>query len=301
MKLPHSPIHIGLRTIKTAVAIIISMILVDALGASSSKLIFGMLGAMAAVQPTFRASVESCLTQIIGVLFGALVGIALLALPLPDLLAVGIGIVLVITLYNTLRFRYSPSLPCFIVVLLCTTPDIRPWSYALERIWDTAIGLSVGMLINSLVFPYDNSRRIRDTVKSLDTELLSFLEDMFDGDNVLPNAEKMSTAIDDMSHQLTLFSDQKLILNLRRQQHELEIFRACEGKARELVARMVVLSRMETPGVLSPENLEQLRECGAVIRDERTTDEPQDTDIVTNYHVRQILTLRKELLEALEK
>lgn len=301
MKLPHVPIHIGLRTIKTAVAIIISMILVDALGASSSKLIFGMLGAMAAVQPTFRASLESCLTQIIGVLFGALVGIALLALPLPDLLAIGIGIVLVITLYNALRFRYSPSLPCFIVVLLCTTPDIQPWSYALERIWDTAIGLSVGMAINSLVFPYDNSRRIRDTVRSLDTELLSFLEDMFDGDNVLPNAEIMATTIDDMTRQLTLFSDQKLILNLRRQQHDLEVFRSCEGKAKELVARMVVLSRMENPGILSNENKQRLQECGAVIRDARATDQPKDVDIVTNYHVSQILTLRRELLDALEQ
>ena len=37
-----------------------------------------MLGAMAAVQPTFKESVESCLTQIVGVLFGALASIVLL-------------------------------------------------------------------------------------------------------------------------------------------------------------------------------------------------------------------------------
>ena len=58
--------QIGLRTIKTAVAVIISMLLVDHLGTSSSKLIFAMLGAMAAVQPNFKSSLESCLTQIVG-------------------------------------------------------------------------------------------------------------------------------------------------------------------------------------------------------------------------------------------
>ena len=47
-------IHIGLRTIKTAIAVIISMIIVDFYGATTSKLIFAMLGAMAAVMPTFR-------------------------------------------------------------------------------------------------------------------------------------------------------------------------------------------------------------------------------------------------------
>ena len=67
-------VHIGLRTIKTAAAVVVSMMIVDAYGATTSKLIFAMLGAMAAVQPTFKESLASCLTQIIGVIFGALVG-----------------------------------------------------------------------------------------------------------------------------------------------------------------------------------------------------------------------------------
>ena len=41
-------LRIGLRTVKTAAAVIISMLLVDRLGTSASKLIFAMLGAMAA-------------------------------------------------------------------------------------------------------------------------------------------------------------------------------------------------------------------------------------------------------------
>ena len=49
-------IHIGLRTIKTAIAVIISMIIVDFYGATTSKLIFALLGAMAAVMPTCRES-----------------------------------------------------------------------------------------------------------------------------------------------------------------------------------------------------------------------------------------------------
>ena len=95
-------IHIGLRTVKTAVAVIIAMYLVDHLGTTPSKLIFAMLGAMAAVQPTFRESLESCLTQIVGVLFGAVSGVALMSAQLPHLVAAGIGIVMVITLYNSL-------------------------------------------------------------------------------------------------------------------------------------------------------------------------------------------------------
>ena len=294
-------IHIGLRTLKTAAAVIIAMLVVEAFGATTSKLIFAMLGAMAAVQPTFKDSVESCLTQIVGVLFGAVAGVLLLLLPVPSLVAAGIGIVLVITLYNMLHIRFSPSLPCFIVVMLCTSEDIRPIAYALGRIWDTAIGLGVGMLINTLIFPYDNSQKIRTTVLSLDKELIAFLEDMFDGDDHFPNTKVMESTIDAMYRQLRIFSSQLLLRKLRRQKEEIAIFEACQGKARALAAQMEVLCRMERPGRLNAENQQALAQCGAVIAAVQPPEEPEERDIVTNYHVAQILTLRRELLEALKQ
>ena len=70
-------IRIGLRTSKTALAIVISMFLVESYGASSSRLIFAMLGAMAAVQPTFKDSVESLFGSI-HVVGGALIVTAVL-------------------------------------------------------------------------------------------------------------------------------------------------------------------------------------------------------------------------------
>lgn len=294
-------IRIGLRTIKTTAAVVIAMIIVNFFGTTTSKLIFAMLGAMAAVQPTFKESLESCLAQIVGVIFGAIVGVLLLSLQLHSLVATGIGIILVITLYNALNIRFSPSLPCLIVVMLCTGSETQPLLYAVGRIWDTAIGLGVGMLINMLIFPYDNSRQIRATVESLDLELIRFLENMFDGDNSLPDAEKMAQKIDDMAHQLSVFSNQKLLLHMRRQRRDLETFRVCEGKARELVAQMEVLCRMGRPGRLNPENRRRLLACGAQIRDTRSLDSVLERDVVTNYHVAQILTLRRELLEALRK
>ncbi len=293
--------HVGLRTLKTAAAVLIAMVISNAYGTSDAKLIFAMLGAMAAVQPTFKESVQSSLTQIVGVLFGAVVGILLLLLPLPKLIITGIGIVLVITLYNTLHIHFSPSLPCFIVVMLCTTPDIAPVDYAVGRIWDSAIGLAVGMAVNMLVFPYDNSRRIRETAESLDKELILFLEEMFDGDTIVPDEKRMAAKIDDLQQQLNIFSNQKLILRRNRQNHELERFRVCQGKARELVARMLVLSRMEQPGRLSRENHNLLESCGAQIRDTRLCEQPEEVDVVTNYHIRQILKLREELLAVLRE
>lgn len=292
--------HIGLRTVKTAVAVLIAMVLVEFYGTSDSKLIFAMLGAMTAMRPTFRESWYACLAQLVGVLFGAILGVGLLQLPIPGLAQAGIGIVLVITLYNMLRIPFAPDLPCLIVVLLCVTPDIQPWAYAIGRFWDTFIGLVVGMLINVLVFPYDNRRRIRDTVQSLEREVIIFLEELFDGDEDLPDADTMEEKIDYLDTQLKILTNQKLVLRMRNRKVDLETYRQCEKKARELAAQMEVLYQMGRPGALNEENRQRLKACGADIQDSRQS-ETTELDMVTNYHVSQLLTLREQLLNLLEK
>ena len=206
-------IRVGLRTVKTAVAIIIAMVLVEPYGATSSRLILAMLGAMAAVQPTFKESLEACVTQTVGVLFGAAAGVLLAALPMGPLTSVLLGIIFVISVYNLLPDAFSPSLPCFILVMICTDAEMAPIPYALGRIWDTAIGLGVGMLINSLVFPYDNSRQIRETADGLDRDLLLFLEDMFDGNSSLPDTDAMNKRIATLEGQLVRLADHIAYIN----------------------------------------------------------------------------------------
>ena len=299
MKKIRSPI--GLRTAKTAAAVVISMLIVDLYGATTSKLFFAMLGAMAAVQPTFKDSVESCLAQLVGLILGAAAGILLLLMPISSIAATAIGIVLVITLYNTLGIHYPPSIPCFMVVTLCTATDIDVLPYVLGRFWDTAIGLGMGMVINTLIFPYDNSRQIRSIVDSLNRDVIHFLEGLFDGDEIIPDAQEMTRKMNNMGRQILIFSNQKFLLHPKRQKHKLEQFHICEAKARVLLARLEVLSRMGIPGRLNDENRKRLESCGAKIMDMRPLDSVTERDVVTNYHVSQILTLRRELLDIFEK
>ena len=296
MKLTLEKIHIGRRTIKTVAAVVIAMLAVEYFGATSSKLIFAMMGAMEAVQPTFKESREAVLSQFVGIIMGALAAVLLHTMPIPAVMAAGIGILIVIVFYNALRLPYSPSLACFIVVMVCTTSDVHPLLYALGRIWDSSIGLAVGMLINTLIFPYDNSKKIRQAVQNLDKELILFLEDIFDGDDKLPNAERMEEKLADIAYQLSIFANQVLPFHKARQKEKLKLFRMCEGRARRLVSHMEILCSMDKPGQLNDENLAQLRAGGANIAEQPELIEWTEKDTITNYHIAQILALRKELL-----
>ena len=299
MKINYKRIHIGRRTFKTALAVIISLVVVSFYGATTSKMIFAMLGAMSAMEVTFQKSLESCLTQFVGMFFGVFVGVALRSLPIHSLLCVGIGIIWVIVLYNVFQIRFSPTLPCLMIVTICTTADIQPFTYAMGRLWDTFLGLAVGMIINVMVLPYDNSLKIRQAVEYLEKEVIEFLEDMFDGNKEYPDTLKMQRTIDEMGSQLGIYSKQWLPLVAKQDVKTLSIFLKCQNKSRELLAQMEVLHQMESPGRLDADIRKRLEASGAEIRDKRLIDKVNEADIITNYHVTKILDLRQELMECI--
>lgn len=303
MKINYKRIHIGRRTFKTAIAVIISLIIVSMFGttSSTSRMVFAMLGAMCAMENTFKQSLEACMTQIIGMLLGAVVAAVVSFLPIPSLLMVGIGVVSIIVVYNVLGIHFSPNLPCLVVVMSCMNADVYPFEYALGRLWDTAIGLAVGMIINVLVLPYDNSLKIRQAVEYLEKEVIVFLEDMFDGDKEYPDTAKMRKTIDDMASQLGIYSKQWLPFSVKNDQKKLEVFLQCESMARELMAQMEVLHQMKAPGRLDPDIRRRLEENGADIRDRRIIIRYEEEDIITNYHVGQILDLRDKLMKTIKQ
>lgn len=300
MFINYSKLRIGPRTLKTAFAVTLSIVMVSFYGSSTSNLIFATIGALSAMGATFKESLESCFSQIAGVLFGVLAGVLLLSFHMHPLLASGIGIIIVITFYNLLRLKISPTLACIVVVTICNLTSTTPFIYAMERIWDTAIGLFIGMLINLFIFPYDNSKQIRNTIHRLDKELILYLEDMFDGDENIPNVNKMIHSLEEIEHGLKLFSAQKLLYQRKKHRSNLHSLKDCEEKARQLVIHLEILSALPFPGVLNLYNRERLERNGAKIKDQRIPSEPTELDVVTNFHVSQVLNLRRELINKLK-
>jgi len=293
----HFPI--GLRTAKSALAVVLALFVVEHYGATGSKLLFALIGALSAMEPTFKGSVRNCLTQICGVAFGAFFGIWMRHLPIDGIYIIGIGVLLIITAYNLLHITLSPALPCMVLVTVCTSVVDSTIVYALGRLWDTAIGLGVGLAVNMLLFPYNNSRQIRRTIRSLDEELMRFLEDFFDGDDHLPDAEEMQRTIREIDKQLVVFADQRL-WRRKRQKTDLDHYQQCEDMARRLVSELEALSHLPRAGRLSGVVKQRLVNGGCTMLDQRAVTFPDEIDIVTDYHVGRILSLRRKLREALK-
>lgn len=118
-------VPVGMRTIKTALAVTLSLMVVEYCGASTAKVVFATIGAISAVGPTFTASLLACMTQICGVTVGALLAMALMALHPPGIVGVGIGIIVIITSYHHLKLKLVPVLPCLVLVNICLNPQVE--------------------------------------------------------------------------------------------------------------------------------------------------------------------------------
>ena len=162
------------------------------------------------------------------------------------------------------------------------------------------IGLAIGMAVNTLIFPYDNSRSIRRTMEGLDRDLVAFLEDMFDGDDHLPEADALEKKIDALEGQLVLFGEQRLFRR-RRQRRLLRQLSGCADIAQELLVELETLRNMERQGRLDLANRQALRALGAQVREEPPAGPERPEDVVVNYHVARALELRRELKRALKQ
>lgn len=292
-KKPHVPV--GLRTLKTAAAVTASIILVEQYGTSADELLFGVMGAFSAMEPTFKGSVRGCISQFMGVLMGVLLSLALRPLDVPGAVAAGIGIVLVMACYQLLRLRSSPVLPCLILVTICTDLGLNAVIYGLERLWNTMLGMGAGMVINMIIFPYDNGRKLHQIMVSLDEDLIRFLEDMFDGDDQLPDPEGMERKLDALEAGLTVFSDQRLLIHPRRHRRLIARYQSCEGTVRALLREVDVLHSIRNTGRLNRENREDLLALGANIHNTPLDRRFGVEDLVINYHVARALELREQL------
>lgn len=289
---------VGMRTVKTALAVTVALIIIEQYGISPAKVIFATIGAMSAVAPTFKASLQACLTQIYGVTIGGVLGICMSFLSIKSTVAVGVGVILIISTYQILPTKLLPVLPCLILVNICLTPQVDALNYTLARGWDTAIGLGVGLVINLLICPYDNSRKIRKIMENLDTVLLPFLEDLFDGDCHLPETDLLEKQVDVVEEQLLLFSEQRLLYR-RRREGELKKLECCGETARALVVELETLRNMDSLGRLNLRNHTALLAIGVRLPENAYSEGEQAADLVTNYHVEKLTALWEKLRQQL--
>lgn len=150
------PPKIGLRTIKSAIAVLISLILF------SSEAYFACSTALVCLQNTITDSIETGKQRVLGTIIGGVVGgVFLIGIQYIDiknieyggdlLVYILISIGILVTIYLCVLFKITDiiSLSCMVFLSITTTYAYdQPLLYASNRVFETICGIIIAVLVN---------------------------------------------------------------------------------------------------------------------------------------------------------
>lgn len=155
--------HIGLRTVKTAAVIFLSLV-VSWLRAGQSNSLYIAIAAMLAIQPTMADAKKEGINRLIGTLSGGVWGIGVFLVNvfvfgrlhvLVQYLFTSLAIVPLILTSLKLKRPSTVSIACVVFLVVATAPvgELNPLKYVFGRMLDTFIGFVIGMLVNPIRIP----------------------------------------------------------------------------------------------------------------------------------------------------
>jgi len=168
---------IGMRNIKTAIAILVCLIIANLL-----QLQYPFYAAIATVI-SMENSVTNSFTagkyRMMGTFVGAGAGLAFATIQPENIWLCALGTIVAIYICNLLR--WNKSIPIAIIVFLAIMLNLQgdsPIHYSINRIIDTLIGVGVAVMVNYLVFPPKYEINICKARRLLSKEMVYILDQL---------------------------------------------------------------------------------------------------------------------------
>lgn len=149
-------IGLGMRTIKTGLAIWLAFLVCDLLNFENGGL--AAITTIVAVQPSLKSSMKTVKNQVVATFFGCILAVIVAYYFHGSYTAIALSAVLAIMICVQLKLKESISLLLVTIILIGQTPLDNFELVILQRISMIAIGLCIGFSLNLLLLPQHSNR-----------------------------------------------------------------------------------------------------------------------------------------------
>lgn len=149
---------IGLRNIKTAIAVLICLAILSMFKGCSP--FYACIAAVITMQNSMNNTIKVGFNRMIGTLIGAAVGAVLTSIYAHSLILTSIGIVIVIFFTNLFKRSGSSSIACIVyLAIMVNIKNTTPLQYSMFRVIETFLGIIVAVCVNLLIAHPDKRRK----------------------------------------------------------------------------------------------------------------------------------------------
>ena len=293
-------ISLGTRVVKTAIAVTLSVFLIRFFATDDLSVFYAGFGALIAMDTTFSNSLRQGLTQLIGVLAGTVMGyLSVLLFPsmTPAWMA-GLGVLLLIVLCNALKLSFSASLSCIIFLSACLTPTDDIVRDSLFRLRDSSLGIGIALVVNALIRPYNNKKRILALLGRLRAQIPGDIEQIVVKEQ-FPDLQESVAILRQLDRELNLYHSQHFF---HRKHDDEALLRGCYQLAQRMLQEMEAICGMDCLGDLAMESAAVMQALGMELPEAGLPERKctrHDT-IVMNYHLDKLLSAYQYLGELMK-
>lgn len=180
--------RIGLRTIKTGIAVTLSALISQIL-----QLEYPFYATIACVISMDKTmSIKAGKNRMLGTTLGAFVGVCMVLIDPDNAFLAGLGCIIVVYVCSLLKWKGSVVISCTVISIIMFNLNGRnPYVYSFERLFDTFVGVLVATLVNICIFPINLEEKIMKDFLEINKEIDRFVEgkqiDIFSLKNTLDN------------------------------------------------------------------------------------------------------------------
>ena len=208
---------IGLRTIKTAIAVTLSILVARLFNFEYP--FFVAMTALISMDKTMGDSFKTGRNRIMGTLFGALIGISLSYIDRGNAFLCGLGMIILIELCNIFNLKGSITIGGIVMIAIMVHTEKTPIFYGFHRTLDTLIGASLSFVVNATVFPYSTVKRLDRIAIGLWDETEKCVMDLRNHKCV--NTEEIEDKLTAIEGELNLYNHEFLFRNKKQYVNEL--------------------------------------------------------------------------------
>lgn len=141
---------IGMRTLKTGLAVILTLFLGQTFLITNS--LYAVIGTILGIQNTVKDSFQKGITRVYGTILGGFIGYLFIANLTPNPFWIGLSVVSTIYFCHCLNLNSSISIAVTVCVsILLGSSDQPPLIYSFFRTTDTIVGVLVGVCVNYFI------------------------------------------------------------------------------------------------------------------------------------------------------
>ena len=274
---------IGLRTVKTGIAVGLSMSLVELLHLESP--LFAGIGAISSMQSSVSESFISGKDRMLGTFTGAIIGLIFSFLLPHNYIFLGFGIIMLIYINNLFGWKKSLQLSAYVYLSIFLNEANDRIPYATYRLLSTFVGLLVGTLINYFIAApnvkksfIESKTHMLETSKELIYNLISDEHEI--------NLEQFEHEINSLENRFNLYK-QEIRYDIREKQVSKASINILNMMG-EIYNDLHTLLRLDMKPILNEENAELFTKIYSKNLNPNVR-ENNELDIVYNFHLNRIL------------